>query len=439
LWEIFYLKKVALKVLSVMVLVGISHVIYVSNSSQGLLVLIIGGLMFIGIKFFSSSKKATRFYFSMFGLASTMGVLGLLQIGPLTKFVYQSSTTYRGDYYRAAWRMFESHPISGVGIDRFGEYYRSYRDMDAAFRLGPSSVVNYAHNLFLQQLATGGVFLFLAYLAFIIVVASAAKKGLKYFKGDDRLKFGALVSLWFAHQVQTQVSIDQITIAAIGWVLAGAVVALGFNSELIKGKAFRPNTYAKNRRGTLQTSTLVSVALSLVLVVTTFAWLVPIWQADKSIKIARTFNSASVNENLISQQNVLVAKTLALAPREIRYKILAAEILVGIGKPTESRNVLLRAIEDDPRSFAAHEYLAQNYEISGDYKAAIQIRNKITRLDSFDTNNWFLLGKNLSKVNDYKGLEKVIERVGPLARKSTIVDDLRLLKTEASPGELGRK
>jgi hypothetical protein len=335
--------------------------------------------------------------------------------------------------------MFESHPITGVGIDRFGEYYRSYRDVDAAFRLGPSSVVNYAHNLFLQLLATGGVFLFLAYLACIIVVAFAAKRGLKYFKGDDKSKFGALVSVWFAHQVQTQVSIDQITIAAIGWVSAGAVVALGFNSELIKVKASRPNTYAKNRRGTLPNSTLVSVGLTLVLVVTTFAWLVPIWRADYNVKIVRSVDGNSENLNLQASKKIILLNVIALAPRETRYKIIAGEILGNYGDLSESRRVLLLALNNDPRSYTAHEYLAQNYEISGDFKSAILMRNKISLLDPLDTNNWLLLGKDLAKIGDYQALGKVVQIVAPLSSNSTIVDDLKALLPAASTSKFNGK
>ena len=114
LWKITDLESIALKVALAIVLVGQTYVIYVSQSSQGLFILLIGGLTFIGIKFVTSNKKIGVTYFSLFGAASFLGLLGLFQIGPLTKFVYQASTTYRGDYYRAAWRMFKEPVFTGV-------------------------------------------------------------------------------------------------------------------------------------------------------------------------------------------------------------------------------------------------------------------------------------------------------------------------------------
>ena len=438
-WELFHLKKVSLKALSAMGLLGITHVIYVSNSSQGIFVLLIGALMFIGIKFFSSSKKAIGFYFSMFGFATILGIFGLFQIGPLTKFVYQSSTTYRGDYYRAAWKMFESHPLSGVGIDQFGYYYRSYRDANAAFRLGPSSVVDYAHNVFLQILATGGAFLFFAYLICILFVAFAAIKGLKKFKGDDKVKFGALVSLWFAYQVQTQVSVDQITIAGIGWVLAGAIVALGFNSELITEKASQVKRYATRRRRSVPNSSLVAISLALILVVSSFAWLVPIWRADYYVKVARTLGDNPKNLKLVAFKTLLLKNSIALAPHEIRYKIIASEILANNGDLSESRRILFLALADEPRSHTANEYLAQNYEISGDFKSAISTRDKISLLDPYDTNNWFILGKDLVEIGDYQALDRVIQQVASLSSNSTIVDDLKALLPAASTSKFNGK
>jgi hypothetical protein len=391
-----------------------------------LFILLIGGLTFIGIKFFTSSKKVGLSYFSLFGAASFLGLLGLFQIGPLTKFVYQASTTYRGDYYRAAWRMFESRPFTGVGIDRYGEYYRTYRDVDAALRLGPSSVANYAHNAFLQLLATGGIVLFLAYIVMIVFVTLAALKGLKKFKGNERALFGALVSLWFAFQIQAQVSIDQITIAAIGWVLAGAVVALGFNSELISDKAFQPNTYAKKRRGAMANSTLVAGGLTVVLFVTSFAWLVPIWRADFNIRVAARLSS-STDVKAVQERVSRAQFAVATVPNQVRYRIFLIEALLVANDLESTRLQINQTLSLDPVSYESVIYAARVYERAEIMNEAILTRIAATKMDPNDTDNWLQLGKNLASVNDYAAIDKAIKLVAPLAGKSTIVNDLKAL------------
>ena len=427
LWKITDSKSLLSKILLSVVLVSQTYVIYVSQSSQGLFIFLIGGFMFIGVKFFGLSKKFGVTYFSFFGTASFLGLLGLFQVGPLTKFVYQPSTTYRGDYYRAAWRMFESHPFTGVGIDRYGEYYRTYRDVDAALRLGPSSVADYAHNAFLQLLATGGIILFLAYFVMIIFIALAAAKGLKKFTGNEKTLFSALVCLWLAFQIQAQVSIDQIAIAAIGWVLAGAVIALGFNHDLIAEKAFQPNMYAKKRRGGIAKSTLVAGGLTIVLVIASFAWLVPIWRADYNIMNARTFQGVSGDFNLLAEKKKFALESVSSAPGEIRYKIIAADALIAAGELELSRQQLRDALDMDPQSYEAIGYAAQLYERADLIDEAIKIRIVATKMDPNDTDNWLLLGKGLARVGDYQALNRIIELVAPLAGKSTIAKDLKAL------------
>jgi tetratricopeptide (TPR) repeat protein len=323
--------------------------------------------------------------------------------------------------------MFKEHVFTGVGIDRYGEYYRTFRDVDAALRVGPSSTVNYAHNLSLQLLSTGGILLFLAYLVLFISVALAAIKGLKKFTGNEKSLFGALVSLWFAFQVQAQVSIDQITIAAIGWVLSGAIVALGFNSELIADKAFQPNTYAKKRRGPASNSTLISAGLTLVLVIASFAWLVPIWRADYNIKVARVFQGDPGDFNYLAEKKRAALSAVSSAPGEIRYKIIAADALVAAKELELARQQLKNAMDMDPKSYEAIGYAAQVYERAGLINEAIKIRIVATKMDPNDTDNWLQLGKLLARVGDYQAVNKVIELVAPLAGKSTIADDLKAL------------
>jgi tetratricopeptide (TPR) repeat protein len=427
LWKITDIKSIALKVVLAIIWVGQTYVIYVSQSSQGLFILLIGGLTFIGIKYFTSTKKIGVTYFSLFGAASFLGLLGLFQIGPLTKFVYQASTTYRGDYYRAAWRMFKEHVFTGVGIDRYGEYYRTFRDVDAALRVGPSSTVNYAHNLSLQLLSTGGILLFLSYLVMFVFIALAAIKGLKKFTGNEKSLFGALISLWFAFQVQAQVSLDQITIAAIGWVLSGAVVALGFNNELTADKAFQPNRYAKKLRGSASSSTLVAGGLTLVLVIASFAWLVPIWRADYNIKVARVLQGDPGDFNYLAEKKRVALSAISSAPGEIRYKIIAADALVAAKELELARQQLKNAMDTDPKSYEAIGYAAQVYERAGLINEAIRIRIVATKMDPNDTDNWLQLGKLLTRVGDYQAVNKVIELVAPLADKSTIAYDLKAL------------
>ena len=110
-----------------------------------------------------------------------------------------------------------------------------------------------------------------------------------------------------------------------------------------------------------------------------------------------------------------------------KYKTIGAELLANVGDISESRRLLFLAIQDDPRSFTAHEYLAQTYEISGDFQSAIRWRKEVSDLDPNDTNNWLKLGQDFANVGNYEEINNLIFRVSPLKEKSTIANDLRAL------------
>ena len=426
-WKISDLESKVFQILFAIILVGHIYVIFLSKSSQGLFVVAIGATLFIGLKFFTANKKDSAVFFSLFGFLSFMGLIGLFQIGPFSQFVYSTSTSYRGDYYRAAWRMFKSHPFTGVGIDSFGDYYRTYRDQVAAFRLGPNEVTSYAHNIFLQFMSTGGLFLALAYLVVMLFVIFAITHGFRKFQDKEKTLFSALVALWFAVQVQAQISIDQITLAGISWVLSGSIIALGFNREFISNKGFEPNTYSKKRHRAVTSSTLVSGALTLFLIVTSFAWLSPIWRAEVNIKQARMLYGNNNDLEYLAEKKRLVLDAVAYAPGEIRYKLLASIVLSDAKDLELARQQLLDAYETNPRSYDAIELAAQVYELAGLVSEAIKIRIVASKMDPNDTENWLKLGKNYAQVGDFEKIKDIIKTVKPLESKSTIGSDLQLL------------
>jgi O-antigen ligase len=426
-WRISETKNLSLKILLLAILLGLLYVIYVSQSVQGFYIFFVGLLLYIGIIIFAFNKKVGLLYSLFCGTGFMLVFLGLLQIGPLKGFVFQISNLSRVDYYRTSWRMFVSHPFTGVGIDRFGDYYRSYRDIDAAFRFSPRSVANHAHSASFQFLATGGILLFLAYLVLLVFVIVAAVQGIKKFKDNDKILFGVLVSIWLASQFHAQISAAQITLTAINWVLSGAIISLGFNSELISSKDFPPNIYADRRGGAFANSKLFAGGLASILFVTSFVWLVPIWRAEYNIKLSRTLQGNSENLNFITERNRLILKSVLSVPGEVKYKIFAADILIASGEAQLARQQLFDALKLDPRSYDANVYMALAYERDGLIHDAIKSRFVAAKMDPNDTSNWLQLGKNLARVGDYQAVNNLIELVAPLAGKSTIARDLNAL------------
>jgi O-antigen ligase len=224
------------------------YVIKETASQQGFLVLGVGIGVVLGLYVLTINRGMGIGY----GLLSVFGffvvLFGTLNKGPLASILYKDSVTYRGDYWRAGWNMTVNHPIFGVGMDSYGEWYRRSRTLEATLRRGPDTTSNAAHNVFLDISSYGGFPLLTIYLALMVLVVVSGIKVLQRSKGFNPV-FVGLVGGWVAFQAQSVISINQIGLAIWGWVLSGLIIGYEINTRNVevvetavkKGKA-APNS-----------------------------------------------------------------------------------------------------------------------------------------------------------------------------------------------------
>jgi O-antigen ligase len=206
------------------------YVIRETASQQGFLVLLIGSTISLGV-FVNHKSRALGYSYLGLGTVGFVAVLvGTLNKGPLASLLYKDSVTYRGDYWRAGWKMTVENPIFGVGLDSYGDWYRRSRTLDATLRRGPEVTSNAAHNVFLDISAYGGFPLLLVYLALMILVVISALKVLKRSQGFSA-GFVGLLAGWVAFQAQSIISINQIGLALWGWVLSGLIIGYEINTR----------------------------------------------------------------------------------------------------------------------------------------------------------------------------------------------------------------
>lgn len=199
-------------------------VIYLTESKQGFVVLL-GGIGIVLLMFINVSKfKRFTLPLLTFGLIGVIcGVIGVFNKGPLAPVLYEESVTYRGDYWRAAWKMSVENPLFGVGLDSYGDWYRRARTIEATIRRGPEIVSNAAHNVFLDFSSNGGFPLLLIYIVMVFIVLRA---GIRVIRRSSQYSpyFSALFSVWCAYQVQSLISINQLGIAVWAWVISGLII-----------------------------------------------------------------------------------------------------------------------------------------------------------------------------------------------------------------------
>jgi O-antigen ligase len=318
--------KIQIKALIGIYLLVTSYVIKETASQQGFLVLALGIGVVVGLYVVQLNRGLGIGYVILSALGFFVVLFGTLNKGPLASILYKDSVTYRGDYWQAGWKMTVDHPIFGVGMDSYGDWYRRSRTLAATLRRGPDTTSNAAHNVFLDISSYGGFPLLIIYVALMALVVVSAFKVLKRNKGFNPA-FAGLVGGWIAFQAQSIISINQIGLAMWGWVLSGLIIGYEINTRNV----VVVETVAKKGRVAVkpaQTSASSVVALFVAFVLGVLVGMPPyvasaryksaletsnptviqeaayIWPIDSSrmIQVAMT-----LNENKLEAQGLVVA------------------------------------------------------------------------------------------------------------------------------------
>ena len=203
-------------------------VIVQTDSIQGLIVfaagLSVGG--FFLVRNFSKNSGplfVSTYLVGIFGMG-ILFAMALFNQGPLARIIYQQTFIFRLDYMRAAVEMMKERPLTGVGLDSYGDWYRSSRDIFGAFRTSLNRTSNTAHNIFLDVGSNAGVLGLVSYVAFIVFVGIYSLR--KLFSAVELdIFYLALFSAWIGYLVQSLASINQIGVGIWGWLFSGALLS----------------------------------------------------------------------------------------------------------------------------------------------------------------------------------------------------------------------
>lgn len=222
--------------------------IHRSKAIQGVAVTIAGSAIvgFFLVRHHFRNWIWTFFYTVIVGAVGTTALLGALQHGPLAKYVYKVSVSLRGQYWLAAIETGKSHPLSGVGMDSYGDWYRRMRSEYAVTKLpGARVITNAAHNVILDFFASGGWPLLITYLATIGLGIWTILKLIKRTRVYDPISV-ALIAIWICYQLQSIISINQAGLAIWGWVSLGALIGYEYATrDSVSAKEIVPNNSKK--------------------------------------------------------------------------------------------------------------------------------------------------------------------------------------------------
>ena len=380
--------------------------IYLSDARQGLISFAIGIGAYIVIWLYAVKSK---FRHILLGTSLTVGVfaiLGMLQIGPLTSYLYKGSVSVRGYYWRAGIEMFKDQPFFGVGFDRYGAYFKEFREVGYPLTYGFNITSSNAHNVPIQIFSTTGVFTGIAYLAILGFIVWRGIIGIRSKEGNEKLLVASVFSAWMAYQAQSIISIDNIGISIWGWVLGGIVVGVSRRDiQEIETISKFPKRAANNVKFNLRQTFISSTAAAIALVA-----VIPLYQSEKNMFETRMRFNPSVPESKTALYEYAI-KTLKTKPLEPSYKITSGNYLVTSGFTAEGLGVLSEVVKSDPRNLDALASLAEFNQQLGNLDEVNKYRLQIAEYDPFNAANYLQLGRNYKSIGDVAKMNEMRSKI----------------------------
>lgn len=229
--------------------IALTYVTYLTNSIQGLVIIVLGTLLFTFIYISKKDKKRNTsiIYLGITFIGLFISGLGMLGFGPLSSFLYQYTLELRGYYWLAGIRMGLSDIPFGVGVDSYGDFFRLHRPFEAAVATGVDLTTNNAHNSMIQLFATlglvgSGTILILWVLGLIIA-------GRVFIDKKESVQRRATAVILILLSLTSAISIDNIAVATLNYLFLGMILSHSIKSRIIHDRevAKQDNrTIAKN-------------------------------------------------------------------------------------------------------------------------------------------------------------------------------------------------
>jgi len=322
-----------------------------SKSFQGL------GATFLGFFFvlllFVFYKRIWVMFYGLIAAGVVGGsfiAAGLFEKGPLGDTVYQFTLPIRVQYWQAGLKMLFEHPLSGVGLNSYGDWYRFARDADALITPGATVTTNVAHNVYIDFASNGGFLLLFAFSALFGATFYYSLKALRKLRNFDALLISCL-GVWIVYLITAFFSIDQLGLAVWGWVIGGALIGISKNilgadeSSGDKGKKISAIEKSKLIERNATNALIPQLLLFLIFV----GAVVPAFKGDLDWAQARKSGQAQV-----------IAEQVVKWPQdEIRYSNAMLSFLKS-GLEGQAVPLTLQGLQLFPRSSVLWNYLYLN-------------------------------------------------------------------------------
>lgn len=374
-------------------LVGLLINIFVlikTGSIQGVFGLLIGITIIVLTKIWIVNKRYGQIGILLSGIISVPVILALINVGPLASRIYQGTLKNRLDYWSAAYAMFKDHPIFGVGIDRFGEYYREYAVQNQVVQ---GQITDNAHSIYMQLLATGGLITFLPYTLLIVFTTIFGMKALFHAEKDSKLLISGVFGIWLATISINLVTVDNLGVGVWFWITGGVLIAI---AKSTKKSSLDPKEQIKLKRKSSTEEFPIGYFAAAVFLIFTLILMVP--QVNKSsslLTLKKTLPGLSSQEYIAK-----VIKAFEPEEKNNQFLIQLADLAFRQGAVADGLKMVDRVNEIDQRSYYGNYFAAVVNEATGKQAEAIQYRERLMTLDPWNNASLIELVKDYLAVGN---------------------------------------
>jgi O-antigen ligase len=399
--SIFNSKKNNVKALFLVGLLINIFVLAKTGSIQGVLGLLIGITIIVLTKIWITSKRYGQIGILFAGIMSIPVVLALINVGPLASRIYQGTLKNRLDYWSAAYAMFKDHPIFGVGIDRFGEYYREYAVQNQVVQ---GQITDNAHSIYMQLLATGGLITFVPYILLIVFITFIGVKALLHAEKDSKSLISGVFGIWLATISINLVTVDNLGVGVWFWITGGVLIAIAKDTEK---SSVNPKKQIKLKSKSSTEEFPVGYFATAVFLIFTLILMVP--QVNKSsslLTLKKTLPGLSSQEYIAK-----VIKSFEPEEKNSQFLIQLADLAFRQGAVADGLKMVDRVNEIDQRSYYGNYFAAVVNESTGKQAEAIKYRERLMTLDPWNNASLIELVKDYLAVGNKDSAASVAVKI----------------------------
>jgi O-antigen ligase len=380
------------------------YVLWRSGSIQGVFGFLIGATVIILVKLWLLNKRYGQVGLAVAAIAGTPVALAVFNIGPLASKLYQGTLRNRLDYWNAAVGMFKDYPIFGVGIDRFGEYYRQYAVQNQVVQ---GQITDNAHSVYLQILATGGLSLFVPYILLVLFITLTGFKALTMSQDEKKLIVGAVFGIWLGTIAINIVTIDNLGVGVWFWITGGAMMAISANSVESKIESQNKKDKATKVRSNKSTNSEslfpITYVTSFIFVIIVLVALVP--ALGKSSTLYNFRNNAS-SFTIQTYVPALVEESKS-ASNDPQYLIQLANLAFSQNATNEAFLMIDQINKLDKRSYYGNYFAAFAFEALNKRSEAIKYRERLKELDPWNNTSLIELIKDYLSVGNKSSAQEI--------------------------------